>query len=72
MKKQETKQLELLTTEQAAMILGTRPGTLAMWRVTGDGPKFIKIGRKVRYLEADISQWLESRRFDSTAAAQGN
>jgi len=39
----------LLTPIQAAAILQVKPNTLAKWRVTGEGPAFIHVGRVVRY-----------------------
>ena len=50
-----TKQLgRLLTPIQAAALLRLSPGTLAQWRVQGTGPKFYRVGRSIRYREADI------------------
>jgi hypothetical protein len=39
----------LLTPFQAAAILQVKPNTLAKWRVAGEGPAFIHVGRAVRY-----------------------
>ncbi len=41
--------------------------TLANWRTQGKGPKFRKIGGKVRYHIDDVVEWEESRRVSSTA-----
>jgi predicted DNA-binding transcriptional regulator AlpA len=61
----------LLTTEQAATILTLSPATLSTLRCRGGGPPFIKIGAsrhgRVRYREADLLAWIESRAFHSTA-----
>jgi len=32
---------------------------LANWRYLGRGPKFIKIGKSVRYRVADVEEWLD-------------
>jgi predicted DNA-binding transcriptional regulator AlpA len=32
--------------------------TLANWRVLGKGPAWFKIGRLVRYDEAEVDRWL--------------
>ena len=40
--------------------------TLAKWRVTGQGPRFIKIGRSVVYREGDIQQWLAEQTRNHT------
>jgi len=38
-----------LTTKEVAERLRLHPQTLINWRVKGDGPRFIKVGRKVVY-----------------------
>ncbi|HID73197.1 TPA: helix-turn-helix domain-containing protein, partial [Candidatus Micrarchaeota archaeon] len=35
--------------------------TVANWRTTGFGPKFVKIGSSVRYRESDVKAWEETR-----------
>jgi len=40
--------------------------TLQIWRVEGKGPSFFKIGRVVRYDQADVLSWLESRKRNHT------
>ncbi len=47
--------------------IGIAPQTLARWRHEGKGPKFVKVGRKVTYLVADIREWLGSQRKVSTS-----
>ena len=42
--------------------------TLRNWRVTGDGPAFMKIGRCVRYAEADIEAFEIATRRRSTSS----
>ncbi len=34
-------------------------GTLTQWRYRGLGPKFLKVGRHVRYRREDVLAWLE-------------
>ncbi len=45
---------KLLTTKQAADILGLKPNTLEIWRIHRRGPNFKKIGRRVLYDPADL------------------
>jgi len=59
-----------LTTPQAAAYLGLQPATLEQWRWNGRGPRFAKIGRSVRYRQADLDAFLEARVFMSTTEAQ--
>ena len=35
--------------------------------VRGDGPSFCKIGRSVRYRVADLRDWIEAQRVNSTS-----
>jgi predicted DNA-binding transcriptional regulator AlpA len=57
----------LLDTRAAAKLLGLAPITLCKWRLTGKGPKFCKLGRKVGYLAEDINSWLAENRRTSTS-----
>lgn len=51
---------DLLTTEEAADVLGVSPRTMEGWRVKDQGPKFLRIGgRLVRYRREDLAAWLK-------------
>ena len=43
--------------------------TLQRWRLEGVGPTYVKIGRLVRYREADLDTFLEERACSSTSMA---
>lgn len=58
----------LLTALEAAERLRLAPQTLAVMRVTGDGPPYIKVGSRVRYEESVLADWLDRRRHTSTHA----
>ena len=58
-----------LTADEAAKILGLAPSTLAKMRVTGNGPVYCKLGRRVVYRPADLEQWLQSRTTRDTSDA---
>jgi hypothetical protein len=58
------------TAEQVADILQTTPGALAQDRYLGRGVPFIKVGKRVRYLRADVMAYLEQHRTQRTATAQ--
>ena len=54
----------LLTTKQAARILGWKPGSLAVFRCVGRhaGLKFIRLGRRtIRYRLQDIQEFIALR-----------
>ena len=61
--------MKLLETEDAAAFIHRKKNTLEIWRTTGRGPRFIKIGRNVAYDEADLIAWLESQKRNSTSEA---
>jgi excisionase family DNA binding protein len=52
---------ETLTPDQAGEYLQIPTETLRRWRGLGTGPKFAKVGRHVRYREAELIRWLEQR-----------
>lgn len=51
-----------LTREEAAAYLGVSSGTLARWASNGEGPTFLKVGRRTKYLSRDLDAFLETRR----------
>ncbi len=55
---------KLLTSTEAADLLGIEPQTLAVWRLHSKNLPFLKIGRLVRYRAQDIEAWLASRRVE--------
>jgi excisionase family DNA binding protein len=62
---------KLLTTDQAAEFLGVSAGTLAVWRCLARYRlPFVKIGRSVRYDEADLVSWMESRKVHQVELAR--
>jgi hypothetical protein len=50
-----------LTQEQAALVIGVKPVTLAAWRHFGKGPRYLKIGRSCFYKPSDIETWLDAQ-----------
>lgn len=53
---------ELLTMASLAELLGIPVRTLSKWNSTGTGPRFIRMGKHVRYHRADVEAWLNARR----------
>ncbi len=39
--------------------LGIKPATAQRWRWAGGGPRFIKVGRLVKYRPEDVEAWLQ-------------
>jgi excisionase family DNA binding protein len=51
----------LLSPEEVAEILGVPKGTLYKWRLVGEGPPAMRIGKHLRYRPGDLDAWLRSR-----------
>ncbi len=49
-------------------VLGTRE-KLAQWRHRMVGPPWVKIGRKVAYLGADLNDWMAANRTDPSKSS---
>ena len=47
-----------MTNKQAAAYLGISPRTLEDWRLTGFGPRFVKLGRRVFYRLQDLAEFV--------------
>ena len=68
-----TTRSQTLPDREAAIYIGMSESWLRQSRVTGnpDAPPFLKIGRSVRYLRADLDIWLEHRRRRATIRGDG-
>ena len=53
----------------AAELLGVSTRTLQAWRVRGGGPRFVKVGRAVRYRRRELVEFQDQRTFASTTEA---
>jgi len=58
---------DLITTREAAAMLGVAPRTLEGWRLRGGGPRYVAVGRLVRYRRAELERWLAERERASTS-----
>jgi hypothetical protein len=56
----------IMTAAQLGPVLGLSEGALAQDRFRGDGIPFIKMGRRVRYLRADVARYLIEKRTTRT------
>lgn len=57
----------LHTEQQEAARTGFSVRTLQAWRVRGDGPPYLKVGRSVRYDPRAVDSWLASKARRHTA-----
>jgi hypothetical protein len=58
----------LFTPSEAAEFLRANERSLERWRSAGNGPAFIKIGRRVCYRLADLENWVAQQRRSHTTA----
>jgi predicted DNA-binding transcriptional regulator AlpA len=57
-----------LNTDQAAAYCGLAAATMEGLRCKGGGPRYVRYGRKaVRYLVADLDDWMADRTIGSTS-----
>ena len=58
----------MLTTTQAASVLGLSPRTLEQLRVKGGGPNYFALGKRaIRYRRQALETWLDARVRKSTS-----
>lgn len=57
----------VLNADQAANSLGLSVSTLAKLRLSGGGPIYSKLGRRVVYRREDLECWIAENRFQSTS-----
>jgi predicted DNA-binding transcriptional regulator AlpA len=60
---------DVLRACDAARFVGLSASTLAKLRLTGNGPVYCKLGRRVVYRRVDLEQWLQSRTTRDTSDA---
>jgi hypothetical protein len=51
-----------LPASEAAHYIGIAHNTLKKWRVTGDGPAYVRAGSRIVYLIEDLDSWLRANR----------
>jgi excisionase family DNA binding protein len=56
-----------LTERQVAEQLGLSVATLRAWRHRGKGPRFLRLGRSVRYLPSDVDEFVQASAIDTRA-----
>jgi excisionase family DNA binding protein len=54
-----------LTERQVAEQLGLSVATLRAWRHRGKGRRFLRLGRSVRYLPADVDEFVRASAVDT-------
>lgn len=59
--------INVVDTRGAADYTGLATSTLEKMRVFGGGPRYLKLGRAVRYRPADLEVWLSERTVANTS-----
>jgi hypothetical protein len=57
----------LISPEAAAKFLNLGTGWLAKMRMSGGGPRYVKMGRRVHYRRCDLKAWIAQRLISSTS-----
>jgi hypothetical protein len=57
-----------LAESAAAVALGLKVATLRAWRHQGRGPAYVRLGRAIRYLPADLDAFLRANRHSPSVA----
>jgi excisionase family DNA binding protein len=60
----------VMRTREAAEYVGIGESTLTNLRVSGGGPRFMKLGKAVRYDVRDLDRWMNANKFKTTAEAK--
>jgi hypothetical protein len=60
---------ELMTQQEVAALFDRTVGVLANWRCTGKGPKYVKLGGKVKYRKSDVEAFISASVRQSTCEA---
>ena len=47
-----------MTREDAARYLGHQPKTLAMWALSGKGPRLVKVGGRIFYFRSSLDAFI--------------
>ena len=64
--------MHTLTETEVAEMLRCTKAALRKWRREGRGPRFIRVGRLIRYRLADVEEFLESNASSSRAASNAS
>ncbi|MFN0219527.1 MAG: helix-turn-helix transcriptional regulator [Hyphomicrobium sp.] len=66
-----SQEMRVLRTREAAAHCGSSKSTFEKLRLSGGGPIYSKIGRRVVYRVEDLELWLDQNRRRSTSQKEG-
>ena len=61
-----------LTEREVAELLGLSVATLRAWRHRGKGPRFLRLGRSVRYLPSDVADFVRASAVDTRSVSSSD
>ena len=61
-----------LTEREVADMLGLSVATLRAWRHRGKGPRFLRLGRSVRYLPSDLDDFVRASAVDTRSVSSSD
>jgi excisionase family DNA binding protein len=61
-----------LTEREVAELLGLSVATLRAWRHRGKGPRFLRLGRAVRYLPSDVADFVRASAVDTRSVSSSD
>jgi len=62
----DDKEVMLTARQVSENYIPVKPQTLALWRVAGRGPKYVKLGYRVFYRLSEVREWLDHQTRTST------
>ena len=57
----------LIDSKQLAKWLNVHPGLPAQWRLHQRGPKYLRLGRAIRYRVSDVQEWMTEHQQEPTS-----
>ena len=60
------------TEREVADMLGLSVATLRAWRHRGKGPRFLRLGRSVRYLPSELADFVRASAVDTTSVSSSD
>jgi predicted DNA-binding transcriptional regulator AlpA len=67
-----TRRMTALTERQVGEQLGLSVATLRAWRHRGKGPRFLRLGRSVRYLPSDVDEFVRASAVDTQSTSSSD
>ena len=63
---------DLFIPSEAARKLRTNVRTMERWRTLGNGPPFVRVGRRVAYRRGDLDAWVQANVVRHTSEPSSN